>query len=57
MGNILYTTDEVAEHYRVARRTVYRWVRDGWLTGTRYGRAFLFSDEDIRKFEEVYCGK
>jgi excisionase family DNA binding protein len=57
MGNILYTTDEVAEHYRVARRTVYRWVRDGWLTGTRYGRAFLFSEEDIRKFEEGYCGK
>ena len=53
MGNKMYTTDDVAERYRVARCTVWRWIREGKLTGVKYGRAFLFTDEDLRQFEEV----
>lgn len=52
METRMYTTDEIAEHYRVERCTIYRWVREGKLNGMKIGRAFLFSEEDIEAFEE-----
>lgn len=57
MGEKRYTTDEVAENYRVARCTVYRWMREGKLKGEKFGRAFLFTESAIREFEERCYGK
>lgn len=57
MGKTMYTTDEVAEAYRVCRHTVYRWIREGRLRGVKFGRAFLFSEEDILAFEASCYGE
>jgi len=53
MGEKRYTTDEVAEIYRVARCTVYRWMREGKLHGQLFGRAYLFTSSDLNSFEEA----
>lgn len=57
MGEKRYTSDEVAEAYRVSRHTVYRWMREGKLKGEKFGRAYLFTESAIREFEDRCHGK
>lgn len=47
-----YTTDDIAEMYRVCRKTVWTWVQSGLLRGERIGRRYLFSVKDIEEFEK-----
>lgn len=51
-----YTTEEVAEHYRVKPSTVQRWVREKRITainlgGNRLG-PYVFRPTDLEEFEQ-----
>ena len=44
------TVQQVADRFRVARVTVWRWIRSGRLTGIRVGRVRRIALEDLRAF-------
>ena len=47
-----YICEEIAEKYRVKKRTVWSWLRTGKLTGIRVGKEYRISEKDIQAFEE-----
>jgi excisionase family DNA binding protein len=49
----LFTTQEVAEIFRVSQRTVEKWVSAGVLPGKRIGRVFRVRQADLEAFGEV----
>ncbi|MFA4953323.1 MAG: helix-turn-helix domain-containing protein [Candidatus Pacearchaeota archaeon] len=46
-----YTTEEIAEHWKVEPRTIQREVRRGKLTAVRIGRQFRIKGENILEYE------
>lgn len=48
--NELLTVDEVAEYLRVAPNTVYRWCRDGKLTGIKIGKEWRITQANLDSF-------
>lgn len=46
----LLTVDEVANYLRVAPNTVYRWCRDGKLTGIKLGKEWRITPRDLEAF-------
>lgn len=46
-----YTCEEVAEMYKVAVKTVWKWIRDGKLKAIRIDRYYRVRQEDIDAFE------
>lgn len=44
------TPDDVAEILSVNRRTVYIWLREGNLKGTKVGRSWRVSEPDLKSF-------
>jgi len=46
----LLTVDEVAEFLRVAPNTVYRWCRNGKLTGIKIGKEWRITQTDLDYF-------
>jgi len=44
--------DEVAKLRNVAKSTVYGWVRDGILEGTKFGRTLRITPEAIQKMSK-----
>jgi excisionase family DNA binding protein len=49
----LYTPTEVAQLLCVSTRTVRDWVRNGMLTGVRYGKLLRIRQADLVAFGEV----
>ncbi|MCQ3976530.1 MAG: excisionase [Anaerolineae bacterium] len=49
-ANELLTVDEVAEYLRVAPNTVYRWCRDGKLTGIKIGKEWRIARTNLDSF-------
>ena len=45
-GGLLEVRD-ICELYGVSRRTVYRWIKAGKLTGKKAGQKWLFSRESV----------
>ena len=45
-GGLLEVKD-VCELYHVDRKTVYRWIKAGKLTGKKAGQKWLFSRESV----------
>ena len=43
----LLEVSDVCELYHVDRKTVYRWIKAGTLTGKKAGRKWLFSREAV----------
>lgn len=43
----LLEVSDVMELYHVTRRTVYRWIESGQLTGRKAGRRWLFTREAV----------
>ena len=41
------TRDEVAERYHVAKSTLWRWQRSGYLCGIRAGKRILYSEDAL----------
>ncbi len=46
----IYTPEEIAEHLKAARRTVYRWIEKGELKSFRAGKLIRVSKEDLEEF-------
>lgn len=51
-NNELYTLDEVSERVKLARRTLYRYVRDGRLKAVKIGNQWRVSAADLADFME-----
>lgn len=45
-----YTTREVARRLRVKPETVQEYIRTGYLRGTKPGRCWLISPDDLAEF-------
>lgn len=52
----LLTVDEVADFLRVAPNTVYRWCRDGKLTGIKIGKEWRITQTDLNQFLAARTG-
>ncbi len=46
----MYTLAEVAEHFQVDKRTVYRWMKAGKLQGVKPSRQLYFSESALARF-------
>jgi excisionase family DNA binding protein len=42
-----YTTDEVAQHLNVSRRSVQQWIKAGKLAAMRFGREYRIEAKDL----------
>lgn len=50
----LYDCNEVAEHYKVKKITVWDWIRKGILPAKRIGKIYRISERDLAQFEEAH---
>ena len=48
--NGILTVRQIAEKLQVNTETVYRWLRDGKLTGYRANRLWRISEQDLETF-------
>jgi len=48
--NGILTVRQIAEKLQVNTETVYRWLRDGKLTGYRANRLWRVSEQDLEAF-------
>jgi excisionase family DNA binding protein len=48
-----YSTSEVADMFKVKKITVQEWVRTEKITAIKVGNKYMFTDDDIKHFEEV----
>ena len=48
----LYTSDEVAEIFRVKKITVWSWIRDKKLPAISSGQKYLVPESDLKWFAE-----
>ena len=46
----MVTPEEVAEHLKVTRRTVYRWIESGELAACKAGRSWRIRELDLEAF-------
>jgi excisionase family DNA binding protein len=46
-----YTTDEVARHLNVSRRSVQQWIKAGKLAAMRFGREYRIEAQDLESFK------
>jgi putative molybdopterin biosynthesis protein len=46
-----YTTDEVALHLNVSRRSVRQWMKAGKLAAMRFGREYRIEAKDLERFK------
>ena len=44
-----YTVKEAAEVFRVSERTLWRWIKSGRLTATKFGKIYRITPEEIRR--------
>lgn len=46
----LYTVEELSAMLHVTPRTIYAWIADGKLAGSRVGRRWLFTEKQVSDF-------
>lgn len=42
---------EVADHFRVTKATVYKWISEGRIEATRLGRVVLITTEEFNRLK------
>jgi excisionase family DNA binding protein len=47
------TLPEVAEHLKVSRRTVYRWIKAGELSAYKFANEYRITESDLKDFLEA----
>lgn len=45
----LYTPEEAAARLKLARRTVYRWIRQGKIKGVKLGNHWRVTEEEMNR--------
>lgn len=55
---MLYKTSKLAEKLWVTEKTVYRWIKLGYIVPEKYrvGHSYVFSKENIQKFLKEHPG-
>ena len=48
----LLTSAQVANHLQIQERTVTRWLRDGYLRGSKLGKEWRIAPSDLQDFIE-----
>lgn len=57
MGDIkVYTANEVCELLKITKRTLYRYLEDGSISGFRAGRQYRFTEDDVKAFIDARRG-
>ena len=46
----LLTVNEVADHLRVSRMTVYRLIKEGQMKALRVGRSYRLREDDVDEY-------
>jgi len=46
----LYTLDEVADIFKVTRRTLYTWIKTGQLKAVKTGKYWRVSEQALQEF-------
>lgn len=46
----VYTVEKLADLFGVSERTIRRYREDGYLSYTKVGDKYYFSDDDVREF-------
>ncbi len=49
----LLTPEEVAKRLKVKKGTIYGWLRDGKLKGTKIGDLWRIDEKDLQEFIEA----
>lgn len=52
MNETLYTVAEVAEHYKLHRKTILRRIKAGKLPAIKVGRAYRIKADDMKLLEQ-----
>lgn len=47
---VFYTPEEIAQRFKVQKRTVYGWIRDGKLKAIRIGNLLRVPEEALQQF-------
>lgn len=47
MDEKYYSTEDVAKHFGVVSRTIFRFMEDGLLHGMKVGKAWRFTERDV----------
>lgn len=47
-----YTTEEVADILHIGVRKIRSYIKEGRLEASKVGRAYLVSEEEVRRFVE-----
>jgi excisionase family DNA binding protein len=50
MADTLLTPEQVAQRLQVTERTVYKWLSEGRLKGTKLGRLWRIRPEDLEAY-------
>ena len=53
----IYTCEEVCNILKIGQRTLYRYIADGKINGSRVGRQYRFTEDDIKEYMERTRGK
>lgn len=53
----MLTTEEVGDMCAVSPQQVSMWRECGILRGTRTGKSWVFSQEEVRRFQACFVGK
>lgn len=52
-GEKMKTVKEVAEAFRVSKRTIFRWINDGKIEAVKMGRTVRISNEEYSKMMQL----
>jgi excisionase family DNA binding protein len=50
----LYRPDEVAEYYRVHKKTIWKWISEGKLVAIRINKTLRIPRESLKDLEKPY---
>jgi excisionase family DNA binding protein len=50
------TTQQVADYFGVAPKTVRRWREEGLIDGHKVGREFRYADGEVMRFARIRYG-
>ncbi|CCO08853.1 helix-turn-helix domain-containing protein [Desulforamulus hydrothermalis] len=47
---VLYSVEDVSKILKVSNKAVYKWLKNGVLTGYKFGGIYKVTEEDLRRF-------
>lgn len=47
----MYTIKDVTETFKISRKTVYKWIKNGWLKPVKIGGSVRFPAEQVERLK------